>query len=286
MKKVAIITDSNGGINQAEGKELGIHIVAMPFTINKETLYEDISLSQEEFYKHLENDAEVFTSQPTPGDVVQLWTSVLEEYDEIVHIPMSSGLSGSCQTAIMLAQEFHEQGKNVQVIDARRVSITQRGIVEDAIALVKAGKNAIEIKAILEEESYRSNIYLVVPSLEYLKKGGRITPTAAALGAMLKIKPILTIQGEKLDAFTKTRTMSKAFKIMVEAVQKDINSHYHDTKYTIRIAHSNDLESALELKSYCEIVFPGIIIGIDKLSLSVSCHTGPGVIGIGIYNRI
>ncbi|WP_249029773.1 DegV family protein [Tannockella kyphosi] len=284
MTKVAIVTDSNGGINQAEGEQLGIYIVPMPFTINKETLFEDINLTQEEFYQHLENDAEVFTSQPTPGDVIKLWENILKEYDEIVHIPMSSGLSGSCQTAIMLASELHSD--KVQVIDAKRVSITQRGIVEDAINLVNQGKNALEIKNILEDENHKGTIYLAVATLDYLKKGGRITPAAATLGAMLKIKPILTIQGEKLDAFSKTRTMSKAYKIMAQAIQEDINKYFKNEKYSIAIAHSNDLEGALELKSYCEIVFPGIIINIDKLSLSVSCHTGPGAIGIGIFNKI
>ena len=199
MNKVAIITDSNSGITQAEGTKLGINVLPMPFTIDGQTFYEDINLSQDEFYKKLMTDAEVFTSQPVVGDVSKLWDEVLKEYDEIVHIPMSSGLSGSCQTALMLAGEYDGR---VQVVDSQRVSVTQKWDVLDALELSKAGKSAKEIKEILEANKLNASIYITVNTLDYLRKGGRITPAVAILGGMMKIKPILQIQGEKLDTFS------------------------------------------------------------------------------------
>ena len=196
MSKVAIVTDSNSGIRQEEGKKLGIYVLPMPFTIDGETFYEDINLTHSEFFDKLMSGAEVFTSQPLVGDVSKLWDDVLKEYDEIVYIPMSSGLSGSCQTAIMLANEY--DGK-VQVVDSQRISVTQKWDVLDAIELSKQGKSAKEIKEILEANKLNASIYITVNTLEYLRKGGRITPAVAILGGMMKIKPILQIQGEKLD---------------------------------------------------------------------------------------
>ena len=247
MKKVAIVTDSNSGITQAEGKQLGVFVLPMPFTIDGETYYEDINLTQEQFYDKLMNNAEVFTSQPVVGDVSKLWNKILKDYDEIVHIPMSSGLSGSCQTALMLASEY--DGK-VEVVNSQRISVTQKYDVLDAKRLADEGKSAKEIKTILENNKLQASIYITVNTLEYLKKGGRITPAAALLGGMLKIKPVLQIQGEKLDAFSKTRTMIKGKKIMSDAIDKDIKERFGDDYHHVHIcvAYTYDREAALEFK--------------------------------------
>ena len=215
MKKVAVVTDSNAGIRQKEAKELGIFVLPMPFTIDDQTYYEDINLTHEEFFEKQLNGAEIFTSQPVVGNVKELWDQILKDYDEIVHIPMSSGLSGSCQTAMMLAQEYDNR---VFVVDSQRISVTQKYDVIDAKRLADQGKSGQEICDILTENKLNASIYITVNTLDYLKKGGRITPAAALLGGMLKIKPILQIQGEKLDSFAKTRTMARGTKIMKEAV--------------------------------------------------------------------
>lgn len=287
MNKVAVITDSNSGIRQSEGDVLGIKILPMPFTINKETYYEDINLTQDEFFDKLMQGAEVFTSQPAAGDVCALWDEVLKEYDEIVHIPMSSGLSGSCQTAIMLANEYNGR---VQVVDSQRVSVTQKWDVYDAIALIKEGKSAKEIKDILEANKLNASIYITVNTLEYLRKGGRVTPAVAVLGGMLKIKPILQIQGEKLDTFSKTRTMSKATKIMIDAIADDLKTRISpetgDKGAHICIAYSYDKEAALELKKELALIYPDNEIICDPLSLSVACHIGPHALAIAVCKKI
>ena len=216
MSKVAIVTDSNSGITQKEAKERGIFVLPMPFTIDGSEYFEDIDLTQEEFYEKLKDDADIFTSQPSPESVMNLWDEVLKEYDELVHIPMSSGLSGSCQTAMMLADDY--DGK-VQVINNQRISITQLQSCVDAQMLIEAGKSAAEIKQILEEDKLNSSIYIMLDTLYYLKKGGRITPAAAALGTLLRLKPVLQIQGDKLDAFAKARTASQGKSIMINAIR-------------------------------------------------------------------
>lgn len=287
MSKVAIITDSNSGISQDEGKKLGIKVLPMPFTIDGKTYYEDINLTQDEFYEKLMNGAEVFTSQPLVGDVSKLWDEVLQEYDEIVHIPMSSGLSGSCQTAIMLANEY--EGK-VQVVDSQRISVTQKWDVLDAIEMAKNGKSAKEIKEILEANKFNASIYITVNTLEYLRKGGRITPAVAILGGMMKIKPILQIQGEKLDTFSKSRTMSKATKIMIDAIKKDIEERIdpegHGKNVHLCVAYTFDRQQGLELKQELEALYHDSIIFCDPLSLSVSCHIGPHALAIGACKKI
>lgn len=287
MNKVAIITDSNSGIRQSEGDALGIKVLPMPFTINGETFYEDINLSHEQFFEKLMSGAEVFTSQPVVGDISKLWDEVLQEYDEIVHIPMSSGLSGSCQTAMMLANEYDGR---VQVVDSQRVSVTQKWDVFDAIEMAKNGKTAKEIKDILEANKLNATIYITVNTLEYLRKGGRITPAVAVLGGMLKIKPVLQIQGEKLDNFSKTRTMSKASKIMMDAVAKDIKERLDPEglgkNVHICVAYSYDQELALELKKQLAEIYPDGDIICDPLSLSVSCHIGPHALAIAACKKI
>ena len=209
MGNVAIVTDSNSGISQAEGKELGIYVIPMPFLVDGKLYFEDVDMNKEQFYHFLENDADLSTSQPSPGDVMDLWDKLLKEYDEIVHIPMSSGLSASCSTAMGLARDY--DGK-VQVVDNQRISVTMQQSVMDAKHLVAAGKSATQIKEILEKEALESSIYLMVDTLKYLKKGGRITPSAALLGSALNLKPILQIQGDKLDAYKKVRGVKAAKK--------------------------------------------------------------------------
>lgn len=287
--KVAIMTDSNSGITQAEAKDLGIFVLPMPFTINNEEYQEDINLTQEEFYDKLMNDAEVFTSQPAAGAVTEFFDKILKDYDQIVHIPMSSGLSGSCQTAMMLSQEEEYENK-VYVVDSQRISITQKSDVFDAIELAKRGKTAKEIHDILMENKMNATIYITVNTLDYLKKGGRVTPAAAALGGLLKIKPILTIQGEKLDSFQKTRTMVKARQIMIDATLKDIKERIDQSddmaNTRIMIAYTFDRDQALDFKKQVEDVFPNHDIICDPLSLSVACHIGPHSLAIAACKKI
>lgn len=285
MKKVAVVTDSNAGIRQKEAKELGIFVLPMPFTIDDQTYYEDINLNHEEFFEKQLNGAEIFTSQPVVGNVKELWDQILKDYDEIVHIPMSSGLSGSCQTAMMLAQEYDNR---VFVVDSQRISVTQKYDVIDAKRLADQGKSGQEICDILTENKLNASIYITVNTLDYLKKGGRITPAAALLGGMLKIKPILQIQGEKLDSFAKTRTMARGTKIMKEAIAKDIKERFDDDYHNVHIcvAYTYDEAPALELKKELEELYPGENIICDPLSLSVSCHIGPHSLAIAICKKI
>ncbi len=278
MRKVAIMTDSNSGITQQEGKDLGIAILPMPFIMDGETYFEDITLTQEDFYKKLMDNSDISTSQPSPESVTEMFDSLLKEYDEVVHIPMSSGLSGSCQTAHMLAQDY--EGK-VQVVNNQRISVTQRQSVMDAIALAKAGKTAAEIKEILEKDKLNSSVYIMLDTLYYLKKGGRITPAAAALGTILKLKPVLTIQGDKLDAFAKARTSSQGKKMMINAIRNDIETRFggKDNVY-IQLAYTYDKEAALRFKEEVLQEFPGSQIVMLPLSLSVACHIGPGALAV------
>lgn len=289
MSNIAVITDSNSGITQAQAKELGIYVIAMPFMVDDVTYYEDITLSQEEFYKILENDARISTSQPAPDSIMELWTKLLIEYDEIVHIPMSSGLSGSCQTAMMLAEEEGFSGK-VFVVNNQRISVTQRQSVLDALSLVQKGMSAKEIKDFLEEDKFNSSIYIMLDTLYYLKKGGRITPAAAALGTILKLKPVLTIQGEKLDAFAKARTTAQGKSMMINAIKNDIENRFggmtEDKHIWIQIAYTKNIDAAMQLKEEVMEAFPGYDIHMDPLSLSVSCHIGPGALAVACCKKI
>ncbi len=273
MGRIAVITDSNSGITQSEAKELGIRVVPMPFYINGELFLEDITLTQEEFYQRLGEDAEISTSQPSPGDIVDLWEEVLEEYDEIIYIPMSSGLSGSCQTAIMLANDF--EGK-VFVVDNQRISVTQRQSVLDALAMAEKGMTGQEIYDVLMKEKLEASIYITVDTLKYLKKGGRITAAGATLGTMLNIKPVLQIQGEKLDAFAKVRGLKAAKKTMIKAVEEDRNGRFAGKEVYIHGAYTCSDEEADEWRQELMDKFPGYNIRMDRLSLSVACHIGPG----------
>ena len=286
MSKVAVVSDSNSGITQAEAKELGITILPMPFFSGDKTFYEDIDLTQEEFYQMLSEDTDISTSMPLVGNVTDTWDELLKEYDEIVHIPMSSGLSGSCETAMMLAQDY--DGK-VQVVNNQRISVTQRQSVYDAMELIKQGRGASEIRAILERDKFESSIYIMVDTLYYLKKGGRITPAAAALGTLLKLKPVLQIQGEKLDAFAKARTVKQAKNIMIEAMKNDFEHRFHDPNgehMHLEMAYTYDREAAEAFKCEVQEAFPGMEIIMNPLSLSVSCHIGPGALAVACSKKI
>lgn len=287
MSKIAIVTDSNSGITQSQSKALGISVLPMPFMIGDRTYFEDIDLTQEQFYELLATGADISTSQPSPEAVMHLWDTLLKDYDEIVHIPMSSGLSGSCQSAMMLAEEY--SGK-VQVVNNQRISVTQRQSALDALALIDKGMNAAQIKDFLEKDKFNSSIYIMLDTLYYLKKGGRITPAAAAIGTLLKLKPVLQIQGEKLDAFAKARTTGQGKTLMLNAIKNDIENRFGgftDRKeVTLQIAYTKDLEAARLWQEEVRQAFPGYEVHMDPLSLSVSCHIGPGALALACCKKI
>lgn len=265
---------------------MGIVVLPMPFNIDDETFFEDINLTQEEFYGKLTDGAKIFTSQPSPESVMNLWDELLEEYEQVVHIPMSSGLSSSCQTALMLAEDY--QGK-VYVVNNQRISVTQRQSALDAKTLAEQGKSGAEIKEFLEDTKFDSSIYITLDTLKYLKKGGRITPAAAALGTLLKLKPVLQIQGEKLDAFSKARTMKQAKSTMINAVKDDIEKRFGGdvSKMHIQIAYTDNLDVAEDFKEEVKKEFPQAgDIHMDPLSLSVSCHIGPGALALACTKKI
>lgn len=287
MGKIAIVTDSNSGITQDEGRTLGVHILPMPFYINEVMYLEGVTLSQEEFYQFLQKDEPISTSQPNPGEVCGLWDSLLEEYDEILHIPMSSGLSASCETAMALARGY--EGK-VQVVDNQRISVTQRQSVLDALALIKAGKNAAQIREILEAEKLESSIYITLETLKYLKKGGRITPAAAAIGSVLNLKPVLQIQGEKLDAYSKVRGKKQAKRVMLKAMKEDLDTRFAEYvkkgEMCLQMAYTGNREEAEEFKEEVQEMFPGFEIHMDPLSLSVACHIGHGALAVACSKKV
>ncbi len=287
MGKIAIVTDSNSGITQDQGRELGISVIPMPFYINEKVYLEGITLSQEEFYERLTTDEPISTSQPNPGEVCGLWDALLKDYDEIVHIPMSSGLSASCETAMGLARDYDDK---VQVVDNQRISVTQRQSVLDAIALAEAGKSASEIKKILEDEKFESSIYITLETLKYLKRGGRITPAAAAIGTVLNLKPVLQIQGEKLDAYSKVRGKKQAKRVMLKAMKEDLEKRF--AKYVqsgemcLQIAYTGTRDEAEEFQQEVMETFPGFEIRMDPLSLSVACHIGDGALAIACAKKV
>lgn len=280
--KIAVVTDSNSGITQAQAKEMGVTVLPMPFMIDGETYYEDITLTQEQFYQKLKDNSDISTSQPTPDSIMKMWDEFLKEYDQIIHIPMSSGLSGSCSTAMMLAGEDEYEGK-VFVVDNRRISMTQYQSVKDAQMLAAMGMDGAQIKKRLEETAADSVIFITVDTLKYLKKGGRITPAAAALGTLLRIKPVLIILGEKLDSFAKARTMKQAKTMMMNAIQKELDERLHDSECKdchLAIAHTDNEEAALEFKKEVEERFPNADVYMAPLSLSIACHIGPGSLAV------
>ncbi len=283
--KTAIITDSNSGITQNEAKELGIYVVPMPVLIDGELYFEDLTLSQEQFYEKLKGDAGVSTSQPNPVDVGEIWAKALQQYDEIVYIPMSSGLSETCHTLEHFAQTEEQFKGKVFVVDNQRISITQRQSAMDALKLAKEGKSAQEIYNYLMGTKMQSSIYIMVDTLKYLKKGGRCTPAVYLIGTLLKIKPVLQIQGEKLDQFAKVTTLTKAKSVMINAIKNDFETRFKDLvaagKMTLCIAHTENIAEAEKFKAELAEVFPNVeITFVNPLSLSVSCHIGPGALAI------
>lgn len=285
-KKVAIVTDSNSGITQEQAKELGVFVLPMPFMIDEVSYFEDIDLDQKGFYEKLEGGADVITSQPSPDSVLTLWKEILENYEEIVHIPMSSGLSGSCQSAMMLAEDF--DGK-VQVVNNQRISVTQRQSALDAVMLKERGMNAVQIKEALEADKFNSSIYIMLDTLNYLKKGGRITPAAAAIGTLLKLKPVLQIQGEKLDAFAKARTTGQGKSIMLNAIRNDMETRFGGAtadNIWLEVAYTKDEQAAEQFVQEIQKEFPGFDIVCNPLSLSVACHIGPGALAIACCKKM
>ena len=287
LKPIAIVTDSNSGLTQKQAEALGgVFVLPMPFMINGATYYEGITLEQDAFYQKLAEDAEISTSQPSQQEVLNMWNRVLKAYERIIYIPMSSGLSGSCDTAYMLSAGY--DGK-VLVVDNQRISLSQRQSVLDAVELREKGYTAEEIYQILMDTKLESSIYICVDTLKYLKKGGRITPAAAALGTLLKIKPVLQIQGEKLDAFAKVRTVKQAKQVMTQAAIRDTEERYQDpehTKVRVSVAHTQNLKEAVLFAEELKAIFPGQEIYIDHLSLSVSCHIGPGSLAVCLCKKL
>lgn len=286
LKKVAIVTDSNSGITQSMAKDYGVFVLPMPFHINGKTFYEDITLSQDEFYEYLKGDADISTSQPSPGDVTDLWDKLLTSYDEIIHIPMSSGLSGSCQTAMMLAEDYENK---VWVVNNQRISTTMKSSVLDAKAMADKGLSAEEIHKRLTDTKFDSSIYIMLDTLKYLKKGGRITPAAAALATLLKIKPVLQIQGEKLDAFAKCRTVKKGRSTMLDAAIKDSAERFGGIdNVRLNVVHTENPDAAIAFRKELSQAFPVTEedIPIDVLSLSVACHIGPGCLAVTIEKKM
>ena len=287
MARIRIVTDSNSGITQDEGRMYGISVMPMPFYINEELFLEDITLTQEEFYQKLTDGAAILTSAPSPGEFMELWDEILKEYDQIIHIPMSSGLSGTCSIAEMVAKESYD-GK-VFVVDNQRISVTMRQSVMDALMLRDAGCSAEEIVDRLMENKMESSIYIMLDTLRYLKKGGRITPAAAAIGSLLRLKPVLQIQGEKLDAFAKARTVKQAKSMMIRQIRHDCENRFGSPDASdvhIAMAYTFDRDAAEEFKKEVQAEFPDNEILMNPLSLSVSCHIGPGSLAVTATKKI
>lgn len=285
MGKIAVITDSNSGITQKQAEQYGVVVVPMPFLIAGETYFEDVTLTHDAFFARLQEDVDISTSQPSPETVMEIWDKALETSEEVVYIPMSSGLSGSCQTAIMLADDY--DGK-VQVVNNQRISVTQKQSVLDALALVGQGWSAKQIKEKLEEEKLESSIYIMLDTLKYLKKGGRITPAVAALGTALRLKPVIQIQGERLDAFTVAKTSKRGISKMLDAMQDDIEKRFGGIENVhMEVAHTCNEEAAAQ---FCDLIrerFGDVgEIMTDPLSLSVSCHIGPKALAIACTKKL
>lgn len=287
MIKTAVVTDTNSGITKAEAQDHSIQLISMPFIIDEKQYFENVNLTHEQFYTMLDQGAAVSTSQPSPGEVTDCWEKLLKNFESIVYIPMSSGLSSSCHTSMMLAEDY--DGK-VQVVDNHRISVTMKQSVYDAVRLAQEGKHAVEIKKILEEQAFDASIYITVDTLSYLKKGGRVTAAGAAIGSVLNIKPVLTIQGDKLDAFEKVRGMKAARRSMIRAMQNDLQTRLKPLKdreeLQMFISYSFvDEETLKDWKEEVEEAFPEMDILADPLTLSVGCHIGPGALAIAVCRK-
>ncbi|MGM9606080.1 MAG: DegV family protein [Oscillospiraceae bacterium] len=282
-EKIAIVTDTNSGISPAQAEEYGVYLVAMPVIIDGTTYFENESICQKDFFERLHQGADVSTSQPAPGALVERWEPLLEQYEEIIYLPMSSGLSASCQSAQMLAQDY---GGRVHVVDNRRISVTLRQSVLEAKLMADQGKSADEIAEHLERDGLESSIYIAVNTLEYLKRSGRVTAAGAAIGTVLNIKPVLQIQGGKLDAYKKVRGMKAAMQAIIEGLKQDRDVRFAGQKLTIRAAYSGDLENGELWRAELQKAFPEFHIEKDALPISIACHVGDGALGVGIMKDI
>ena len=285
MPRVAVMTDSNSGITQDMAKEMGINVVPMPFTIDGTTYYEDVNLTREEFFQMMADGKDIQTSQPSPGDLMSLWDKSLEKYDQIIYIPMSSGLSSSCQNARMIANDYN--GK-VVVVNNQRISVTQKRSVQDAIELAKNGYDAVRIRDILVRDKFEASIYIMLDTLKYLKKGGRITPAAAAVGTLMRIKPVLQIKGERLDAFSKARTLAQGKSTMINAIHHDIDNLFGGIdagNVYMYAVHAQVPEPFAVFKKEVADAFPKYNVEEDRLSLSICCHIGPGALAMGCVKK-
>jgi len=283
MSKIAIVTDTNSGITQEEAKKLGVYLLAMPFIVDEKEYFEGVTCTYEKFFEMLGSGSDVSTSQPSPESITSLWDEILKTNEYIIHIPMSSALSGSCGTAKALAADY--DGK-VVVVDNKRISISQRQSVIDAKTLIAQGLSAAEIGAKLEETAFNSSIYLAVNTLELLKKSGRVTAAGAAVASILGIKPVLQIQGEKLDAFAKARGMANAQKTMLAAIEKDLETRFKGKNIRIDLAYSGDVGPANEWKKIVRKHFGDKTIQMYKLPVSICCHVGAGVCAIAVLECI
>ena len=284
MSKVKIITDSNSGITQSEGEKLGIYVIPMPFTINDEEYFEEVSISQEQFYEFLKNKADVKTSQPSQYTLEEIWNNLLQNNDELLYIPMSSGLSGTCENAKRYAENF---GGRVLVVDNKRISVTLKESVYEAVELANQGKTARQIKEYLEETKHKNSIYIMMGVLTYLKKGGRISPAAAALGAMLNVKPILSSRGDNFEKFALVLSAMQGKKKMLQKIKDELETEfkeeYDNGKMRVSVAHTQNEAEALKFKEEIIKQFPKLKFSfVDPLSLSVSCHIGPGALAVAL----
>ncbi len=286
-RKIAVVTDSNSSMSFEEAKDLGIYMIPMPFFIGGKEYLDGIDITQEQFYERLKGGEDIHTSQPSPDNVMKIWDEALKEYDEVIHIPMSSGLSGSCGSAYLLAQHYNDK---VHVVDNQRISITLRQSCIDALALIDKGMTGRQVKDELERVKLESSIYIMIDTLHYLKKGGRLTPAAAAIGTLLKIKPVLQIQGDKLDSFAKTRTVQGGKEIMINAIKSDMEKRFGCTdkchNVNLAIAYTDDPSAGEEFLKEVDAAMPGYDIIARPLSLSISCHIGPGAIAVGVSKLI
>lgn len=285
MPRVAVMTDSNSGITQAEGREMGVSVVPMPFTIDGDTYYEDVNLTREEFFQRMADGCDIITSQPSPADLMSMWDKALEDNDQVLYIPMSSGLSSSCQSARMFAAEY---GGRVVVVNNQRISVTQKRSVEDALEMVRNGYDAARIREVLEREKLEASIYIMLDTLKYLKKGGRITPAAAAIGTLMRIKPVLQIKGERLDAFSKARTLAQGKTTMINAIHRDIETLFGGIEkgnVWLYAVHGQVPEAFEVFKKEVEQAFPTLPLETGHLSLSVSCHIGPGALAMACVRK-
>lgn len=285
MAKVAIVTDSGSGITLAQAREMGVGLVSIPFMFgdNEKTYFEDINLTRDEFFERLKSGETVHTSQPSPVDVLKVWDQVLEENDSLVYIPMSSGLSGSCQSAMMLSGDY--DGK-VEVVNNQRISVTQKRSVQDAMEMAAKGWTARQIKDKLEEIRYEQSIYIMVDTLTYLKRGGRITPAAAAIGTLLRIKPVLKIFGERLDAFAKARTEQQARTMMINAMKNDCERLYGGMDNVWLYAVESKTPDFAAWSEQIRDAFPGHLVEEDRLPSVINCHIGEGALAIACSRKV